>query len=155
MAARKGRHNRAAAYAPERVDAAMARRPCTRRAVKHRPPFYFARQSSRPGLHSVLKERPGVDFDSQTALYQLMRPRMLCVCRRVPEENVRAAVEQGAQTFEEVQARTSCSTGCGTCEGRVRDVIATALARQAAVKATGNPRVTTPSTVRGPAPGSS
>ena len=60
---------------------------------------------------------------SQIQLNALMRPRMLCVCRRVPESRVREVVEGGARTFEAVQAATNCSTGCGTCEGAVRALI--------------------------------
>ncbi len=57
-------------------------------------------------------------------LNRLMRPAMVCVCRRVPEERIRDAVEnRGARSFDEVQAITNCSTGCGTCESEVRALI--------------------------------
>ncbi len=64
-----------------------------------------------------------MDAAELAALNALMRPPMLCVCRRVPEADIRRAVEQGADTFEKVQALTRCSTGCGTCEGRVRELV--------------------------------
>jgi bacterioferritin-associated ferredoxin len=63
------------------------------------------------------------DFSRQAALNALMRPRMVCVCRRVPETWIREVLAGGAQTFEEVQRQTNCSTGCGTCEGAVRALV--------------------------------
>lgn len=59
----------------------------------------------------------------QSLLHALMRPRMVCVCKRVPESLIRSLVEGGATTFEEVQRETNCSTGCRTCETAVRDLI--------------------------------
>ncbi len=57
-------------------------------------------------------------------LNRLMRPPMICVCRQVSEERIRAAVaEEGAHTYQEVQSLTNCGTGCGTCEGRVKGII--------------------------------
>lgn len=61
----------------------------------------------------------------EAALYSLMRPRKICICKQVGEEDIRRAVEaDGARTFEEVQRLTGSSTGCGTCENAVRRVIA-------------------------------
>ncbi len=60
----------------------------------------------------------------QAQLNALMRPRMVCVCKRVPEERIRQAVADGAVSFEALQAETQCATGCGTCEGAVRDLLA-------------------------------
>ncbi|MBX7058019.1 MAG: (2Fe-2S)-binding protein [Leptospirales bacterium] len=59
----------------------------------------------------------------QAALNALLRPRMVCICRRVSEERIRQVVEAGASTFERVQELTDCSTNCGTCELRVRELI--------------------------------
>ncbi|MEQ9364325.1 MAG: (2Fe-2S)-binding protein [Leptospirales bacterium] len=64
------------------------------------------------------------DDTLQSQLNALMRPRMVCVCKRVPEARIREVVEAGADTFEEIQRRTNCSTGCGTCEGAVRGLLA-------------------------------
>lgn len=66
---------------------------------------------------------------SQAQLNALMRPQMLCVCKRVPEEEIRAVLKAGAKTFLEVQARTNCSTGCGTCEEAVRAIVEEHAAR--------------------------
>lgn len=64
------------------------------------------------------------DYQAMLDLNRLMRPAMVCVCRRVPEECVRDAVQnRGARNFEDVQAITNCSTGCGTCETEVRALI--------------------------------
>ena len=53
-----------------------------------------------------------------------MRPHHVCVCKGVPEIRIISAVRnEGAKTFAEVQQLTGCSTGCGTCEGRVRELI--------------------------------
>ncbi len=59
----------------------------------------------------------------QAYLNALMRPKMVCICRRVPEERIRQVVEAGAVTFERVQQLTDCSTNCGTCEVKVRELI--------------------------------
>jgi bacterioferritin-associated ferredoxin len=32
-------------------------------------------------------------------------------------------LKNGARTFEEVQKVTKCSTGCGTCEWKIREFI--------------------------------
>ena len=54
-----------------------------------------------------------------------MRPRRVCICRHVTEEQIRRAVlEGGAESFQEVQLQTGCSTGCGTCEPRIRTLLA-------------------------------
>ena len=66
---------------------------------------------------------------SPSYLNALMRPPRICVCRNVPEEKLRAAVRGGAETFEALQAATRCSTGCGTCEPRVRAILADELGR--------------------------
>lgn len=56
--------------------------------------------------------------------YAAIRPRRICLCRGVTEEMIHNAVDRdGARTFEEVQKITRCSTGCGSCEGRVRDLL--------------------------------
>lgn len=60
---------------------------------------------------------------SQAQINALMRPRMVCVCKRVPEQDIKSALNSGARNFTEVQARTDCATGCGTCEDAVRAII--------------------------------
>ena len=64
------------------------------------------------------------DEMSQSQFNALMRPRMVCVCKRVPEARIREVVAAGADTFEEIQRQTNCATGCGTCESAVRGLLA-------------------------------
>jgi bacterioferritin-associated ferredoxin len=45
----------------------------------------------------------------------------------VTETQIRDAIRGGAHTFEQVQEKTDCSTGCGTCETAVRFVLADEL----------------------------
>lgn len=61
---------------------------------------------------------------SPAALNQLMRPRQVCLCRHVSEEQIRSAIRRGAHTFELVQDETGCSTSCGTCEDTVLAILA-------------------------------
>lgn len=64
---------------------------------------------------------------NMAALNALMRPARVCICRNVSEQQIRSAVSGGADSFEQVQSITRCSTGCGTCEARVRAIIADEL----------------------------
>jgi len=66
-------------------------------------------------------------MESAADLYAMMRPRKVCVCRSVTETQIRDAIRGGAHTFEQVQEKTDCSTGCGTCETAVRFVLADEL----------------------------
>lgn len=49
------------------------------------------------------------------------RDKIICRCFKVSAGAIEDAVKSGAKTFEQVQAKTNCSTGCGCCE---QDVIA-------------------------------
>lgn len=51
------------------------------------------------------------------------RDKIICRCFKVPYGTIEDTVKGGATTFEEVQAKTSCSTGCGCCELEVREII--------------------------------
>jgi len=65
-------------------------------------------------------ENESPDFD----INALMRPHKICLCKSVTEKDIRDAVLlNGARNFEEVQQLTKCSTGCGTCEGKVRQLV--------------------------------
>ena len=60
-----------------------------------------------------------------------MRPHNVCICKGVSEERIKDAVKSGgARTFAEVQRLTRCSTGCGTCESRVRELIGKIISRE-------------------------
>lgn len=54
----------------------------------------------------------------------------VCVCKAVSEQDIRRAVAAGADTFEELQARTGCSTCCGCCEPEARAVFAASIASE-------------------------
>lgn len=52
-------------------------------------------------------------------LNRLMRPKKICVCNQVSEEEIRKAVREGAHTLEEIGKKTKASTNCGTCSSQV------------------------------------
>lgn len=47
----------------------------------------------------------------------------VCVCNAVTDRDIRRAVEEGVETFEQLQARTGCSGCCGCCEVEARLVL--------------------------------
>ena len=51
------------------------------------------------------------------------RNKVICRCFNVNDGAIEDAVKAGATTFEAVQAKTNCSTGCGCCEIDVRELI--------------------------------
>jgi bacterioferritin-associated ferredoxin len=51
----------------------------------------------------------------------------VCVCQAVSDQDIRRAVARGAHTFEDVQARTHCTTCCGCCETEARELVAAAI----------------------------
>lgn len=70
-------------------------------------------------------------MDENYDLNALMRPPRMCICKGVSQEEIHDAVlKKGKKTFEEVQAFTGCSTGCGTCEERIRNYISGLLAEE-------------------------
>lgn len=48
---------------------------------------------------------------------------IVCVCKRISDSHIRAAIHAGAGDFEAVQAQLGLSTCCGRCEGFARDLI--------------------------------
>jgi bacterioferritin-associated ferredoxin len=40
---------------------------------------------------------------------------IVCICKRVSDRQIDAAIEAGAETVEEVGARCRAGTGCGMC----------------------------------------
>lgn len=53
----------------------------------------------------------------------LMRPRKICLCRNVTREDIRIAVQEGAKSMAQLQAKTAASTGCGTCYSEVEKAL--------------------------------
>jgi bacterioferritin-associated ferredoxin len=52
-------------------------------------------------------------------LYSLMRPRKICLCKAVSEQELVECIQNGATTLEELIFRTGASTKCGSCRGMV------------------------------------
>lgn len=51
----------------------------------------------------------------------------VCVCQAVSEKDIQRAVGDGAACFEDLQARTGCTTCCGCCEQEARELLETEL----------------------------
>ncbi len=49
---------------------------------------------------------------------------IVCVCKSVSDRKIRAAIAEGADTFDELQFELGVATCCGKCEASVRDVMA-------------------------------
>jgi len=47
----------------------------------------------------------------------------ICFCHNVSLSRLREAFEDGALTFEDLQEKTRCSTGCGGCEFEVKAIL--------------------------------
>ena len=56
------------------------------------------------------------------------RNMYICICNAVTDSAIRDAVEDGARTLRELSFRTGCSTQCGRCVWRAREVMNEALA---------------------------
>lgn len=49
---------------------------------------------------------------------------IVCVCKSVSDRKIRAAIAEGADTFDELQFELGVATCCGKCEESVREVMA-------------------------------
>ena len=49
---------------------------------------------------------------------------IVCVCNGVSERDVRAAIDAGCASIEELSQRTGCGTTCGCCREMARDLLA-------------------------------
>lgn len=50
----------------------------------------------------------------------------ICLCKKVTEETIVAAVKNGAHTYEEVKEATSAGAGCcrgGRCKANIETII--------------------------------
>ncbi|RHX88889.1 (2Fe-2S)-binding protein [Leptospira stimsonii] len=56
-----------------------------------------------------------------------MRPRKVCVCNQVSEEEILTSIRNGHDTLEKLMDDTGASTGCGTCMSSVRKLLAREL----------------------------
>ncbi|MCM2278258.1 MAG: (2Fe-2S)-binding protein [Oligoflexia bacterium] len=57
--------------------------------------------------------------------------RLICFCHTVSFRQLQQAIRAGARTFEDLQERTRCSTGCGGCAWEVREILAETLESEA------------------------
>jgi len=47
----------------------------------------------------------------------------VCICHGISETRLTQAVQEGARSFEQLQARTGVATCCGSCETCARQVL--------------------------------
>jgi bacterioferritin-associated ferredoxin len=48
---------------------------------------------------------------------------IVCLCRRVSDRTIRAAIADGAQSVAEVGAACRAGTGCGACHETIEDML--------------------------------
>jgi bacterioferritin-associated ferredoxin len=49
---------------------------------------------------------------------------IVCVCKSVSDRTIRASIQEGMDSFDELQFELGVATCCGKCEESVRDVMA-------------------------------
>jgi len=49
---------------------------------------------------------------------------IICICRRINDQGVQAAIEAGARSPEAVQAHHGCEFNCGKCRTTMGEMIA-------------------------------
>jgi NAD(P)H-nitrite reductase large subunit len=54
----------------------------------------------------------------------------ICFCHNVRLGTLLKAIEEGAQTVEQIQEKTKASTGCGGCESEVLEIITETVEKQ-------------------------
>lgn len=47
----------------------------------------------------------------------------VCICHGISEKRLSQAIQEGARSFEQLQARTGVATYCGACETCARQVL--------------------------------
>jgi bacterioferritin-associated ferredoxin len=48
---------------------------------------------------------------------------IVCICRRVSDRAIRAAIDAGASTVQEVGAACRAGTGCGACHESIEEML--------------------------------
>lgn len=56
-------------------------------------------------------------------LHRMMRPKNVCVCKAVSENEIVKAIEDGYDTHQKIALRTGATTGCGTCFRSVMNIL--------------------------------
>ncbi|MCD6109227.1 iron-sulfur cluster assembly scaffold protein [bacterium] len=51
------------------------------------------------------------------------KAKVICTCLNVTNHEIEDAVLEGKLTYEEVQKKTKCGTGCGSCKSRIEELI--------------------------------
>ncbi len=49
---------------------------------------------------------------------------IVCICRRVSDKSIRAAIDGGAQCLDDVKAACRAGTGCGACHPVIEEMLA-------------------------------
>ncbi len=49
---------------------------------------------------------------------------IVCICRRVSDKTIRAAIAEGASSVDEVGAACRAGTGCGCCHEAIEEMLA-------------------------------
>jgi nitrite reductase (NADH) large subunit len=66
---------------------------------------------------------PAITADKLSASAALPDKTQICACYEVSKATIRRAVQDGANTIQDVKAATKASTGCGGCTDLVTDII--------------------------------
>lgn len=51
------------------------------------------------------------------------RDNVICTCFQITNGDIEDAVKEGASTYEDLQDKTGCGTGCGCCEDEVKELL--------------------------------
>ncbi len=54
----------------------------------------------------------------------------VCICKAISDQDIKDAVEQGAEDLAAIQAHLGAATGCGTCADYTETIINETLARK-------------------------
>lgn len=49
--------------------------------------------------------------------------KKICYCFNVSVDDIERAIENGADTFQEIQGVTNCGKGCGRCLAKAKSVV--------------------------------
>ena len=71
-----------------------------------------------------------MDTEDMREIIQQMRPKMVCICCHVSREKIEEVIYEGACSFEEIQQKTECSMGCGTCREQVEQIMKETLKKK-------------------------
>lgn len=93
----------------------------------------FERGGELPADRSVLLRLDAADAGALPTGDPLAPDATVCWCNGVTAGTIAQAAADGATTVEAIGACTRAGTGCGTCRGRIQEVLASAGGRAAAL----------------------